>query len=126
MTEEITAPIIVLGVGGHTKINPLKGLEEAGYMSSESLFGDKYPNKPFKSLVVMGGGPIGTEFAHVFAAAGTKVTLIQHNVRLLPKEDEEISEQIYKDLTRLGIEVILNQEPEEVRVENGEKRCGNS
>ena len=69
----------------------------------------------------MGGGPIGTEFAHVFAAAGTKVTLIQHNVRLLPKEDEEISEQIYKDLTRLGIEVILNQEPEEVRVENGEK-----
>lgn len=121
VTEEITAPIIVLGVGGHTKINPLKGLEEAGYMSSESLFGDKYPNKPFKSLVVMGGGPIGTEFAHVFAAAGTRVTLIQHNVRLLPKEDEEISEQIYKDLTRLGIEVILNQEPEEVRVENGEK-----
>lgn len=121
VTEEITAPIIVLGVGGHTKVNPLKGLEEAGYMSSETLFGDKYPKKPLKSLVVMGGGPIGTEFAHVFAAAGTKVTLIQHNVRLLPKEDEEISEQIYKDLSRLGIEIILNQEPEEVRVENGEK-----
>ncbi len=121
VTDEITAPIIVLGVGGHTKINPIKGLEEAGYMSSESLFGDKYPKKPFKSLVVMGGGPIGTEFAHVFAAAGTKVTLVQHNVRLLPKEDEEISAQIYKDITRLGIDVILNQEPEEVRVENGEK-----
>ncbi|SUP40032.1 dihydrolipoyl dehydrogenase family protein [Veillonella criceti] len=121
VTEEITAPIIVLGVGGHTKVNPIKGLDEAGYMSSESLFGNKYPQKPFKSLVVMGGGPIGTEFAHVFAAAGTKVTLIQHNVRLLPKEDAEISEQIYKDITRLGIDVILNQEPEEVRVENGEK-----
>lgn len=121
VTEEITAPIIVLGVGGHTKVNPIKGLDEAGYMSSESLFGNKYPQKPFKSLVIMGGGPIGTEFAHVFAAAGTKVTLIQHNVRLLPKEDAEISEQIYKDITRLGIDVILNQEPEEVRVENGEK-----
>ncbi len=121
VSEEITAPIIILGVGGHTKINPIKGLEEAGYMSSESLFGNKYPKKPFKKLIVMGGGPIGTEFAHVFAAAGTEVTLIQHNVRLLPKEDEEISEQIYKDITRLGIEVILNQEPQEVRVENGEK-----
>lgn len=121
VTEEITAPIIVLGVGGHTKVNPIKGLEEAGYMTSESLFGDKYPKKPFKSLIIMGGGPIGTEFAHVFAAAGTEVTLVQHNVRLLPKEDEEISAQIYKDITGLGINVILNQEPQEVRVENGEK-----
>lgn len=121
VTDELTAPIIVLGVGGHTKINTIPGLEEAGYMSSESLFGEKYPKAPFKRLIVMGGGPIGTEFAHVFAAAGTEVTLIQHNRRLLPKEDEEISAQIYKDITKLGIRVILNQEPEEVRVENGEK-----
>lgn len=121
ITEEITAPIIVIGTGGHTKVNPIEGLEEAGYLTSESLFGNKYPSAPYKSLVIMGGGPIGTEFGHVFAAAGTEVTFIQHNVRLLPKEDEEISAQILKDIRKLGIKVHLNQEPERVRVEDGIK-----
>lgn len=120
-SEEITASTIVLGVGGYSKINPIPGLEEAGYLSSESLFGDKYPEAPYKSLIIMGGGPIGTEFGHVFASAGTEVTLIQHNVRLLPKEDEEISAHIYENLTKQGLTVHLNQQPVEVRVENGEK-----
>ena len=121
VSEPITAPIIVLGTGGYSKINDIPGLEEAGYLSSESLFGDKYPEKPFKSLAIMGGGPIGTEFGHVFATAGTDVHLIQHNIRLLPKEDAEISAHIYENLTHQGLHVYLNQEPEEVRVENGEK-----
>jgi len=121
ISEEITAPIIVIATGAHTKINKIKGLEEAGYMSSESLFGDKYPKNPFKSMIIMGGGPIGTEFAHVFSTAGTEVNLVQHNVRLLPKEDEEISAQILKEVTRQGINVHLNKEPLEVRVENGLK-----
>ncbi len=120
-SDELTAPIIVIATGAHTKINKIEGLEEAGYMSSETLFGDKYPTKPFKKLLVLGGGPIGTEFAHVFASAGTEVHLVQHNVRLLPKEDEEISAQIATDLKRQGIHLYLNQEPLQVRVENGEK-----
>ncbi len=121
VSEPITADKIVLGVGGYSKINDIPGLQEAGYLSSESLFGDKYPTKPFKSLAIMGGGPIGTEFGHVFATAGTEVHLIQHNIRLLPKEDKEISEHIYQNLKHQGLHVYLNQEPEEVRVENGEK-----
>lgn len=120
-SEEMTATNIIIGTGGHSKINAIPGLEEAGYLSSESLFGDKYPQKPFKSLIIMGGGPIGTEFGHVFNAAGTEVHLIQHNKRLLPKEDVEISEQIYKDLSRAGLHIYLNQEPESVRIENGQK-----
>lgn len=120
-SDTMTGTHIVIGTGGHSKINPIPGLTEAGYLSSESLFGHKYPKKPFKRLIIMGGGPIGTEFGHVFSAAGTEVHLIQHNKRLLPKEDSEISDQIYKDLTRNGLHVYLNQEPENVRVENGQK-----
>lgn len=119
--EDITAPTIVIGTGGTTQIIPLEGLEEAGYLTSESLFGHKYPKAPYKSLVVIGGGPIGTEFAHVFASAGTKVTLVQRNVRLLPKEDEAISAHIYKELIRQGIQVELNQLPLSVHVDGEEK-----
>ena len=121
ITEEMTADKVFIGVGAHTTIPDIVGLQEAGYISSESLFGDKYPDKPYKSLIVLGGGPIGTEFAHIFAAAGTKVTLIQRNVRLLPKEDEDISAQILTDLRGHGIDIYLNRKAMAVRLESGEK-----
>lgn len=121
VSEEFTADKIFVAVGARTNIPSIDGLEDAGYVTSESLFGDKYPEKPYKSLAILGGGPIGTEFAHVFAAAGTKVTLVQRNTRLLIKEDEEISAKIEKDLRRLGINVLVNHIPTAVRVENGEK-----
>lgn len=121
VSEEMTAPMIFINVGGRTKVNRIEGLEEAGYVTSESFFGESYPKKPYDSVIIMGGGPIGTEFGHALAAAGTKVTLIQHNKRLLPKEDEEISEQILKDIRHLGITVHVNAEPEEVYVKNGKK-----
>lgn len=121
LSEEFTADKIFIAVGSRTNIPSLDGLEEAGYITSESLFGDKYPKAPYNSLVILGGGPIGAEFAHVFAAAGTKVTLVQRNTRLLIKEDEEISAQILKDLRGIGIDVLLNHIPTAVRLENGEK-----
>lgn len=120
-SEIMTADKIFIGAGGRTNIPSIDGLEEVGYLASESLFGEKYPNKPYESLIVVGGGPIGTEFAHVFSAAGTKVSLIQHNVRLLPKEDEDISNQILTDIRSLGIDVFLNMKTISIRKENGKK-----
>lgn len=108
-SREITGDRIFIGVGARTNIPAIPGLEDTGYLTSESLFGDKYPKRPYGSLLIIGGGPIGCEFAHVFSAAGTKVTIVQRNVRLLPKEDEDISAFILKQLTKHGISVRLNQ-----------------
>lgn len=121
MTADLSGEKIIIGVGARTKVPHIPGLEEAGYLTSETLFGEKYPQKPYKSLIVVGGGPIGCEFAHVFDAADTKVSIVQHNVRLLPKEDEAISAHLLSEFRRFGISVFLNQDTLAVRTENGQK-----
>lgn len=120
-SEELTADKIFIAVGARSNTISFAGLEECGYLTSETLFGDKYPKKPYKSLVIIGGGPIGTEFAHVFASAGSKVTLLQRNSRLLVKEDAEISREVQKYFQSLGIRVLLDCTPTKVETENGEK-----
>ena len=112
---------IFIGAGARTYIPSLPGLEEVGFVTSETLFGDAYPKQLYQSLLIIGGGPIGCEFAHIFHTAGTQVTLIQHNSRLLPKEDEEISAFLLQQFRRAGIAVHLNQDTIAVRRENGQK-----
>lgn len=107
-SELLSADKIFIGVGGRTNVPKIEGLEDVGYITSESLFGDAYPKKPYESLIVIGGGAIGVEFAHIFNAVGTKVSIVQRNVRLLPKEDEEVSELIKSKYEARGIEVYLN------------------
>ena len=118
---EITAPTIILGTGGYSNVPNVPGLQEAGFLTSESLFGDKFPKQPYKSLAVLGAGPIGVEFAHVFDSAGTKVTILQHNVRLVPKEDADISEHLLNNYRERGINVLLNQDTVEIRQKDGLK-----
>jgi len=121
LSEMLTADKIILGVGARTTIPRLSGLDTTDYITSESFFGSAFPQKPYESLIIVGGGAIGCEFAHVFSALGTKVTLIQHNKRLLPKEDEEISAHLLQELQRLGITIHVDQDTVRVRQENGQK-----
>ncbi|MCI1750831.1 MAG: dihydrolipoyl dehydrogenase [Megasphaera cerevisiae] len=118
---EIDGSKIFIGAGARTNIPILTGLEEAGYLTSETLFGEKYPAQPYNSLIIVGGGPIGCEFAHVFNAAGTKVTIVQHNIRLLPKEDVDISSFLLRQFVSYGIDVRLNQDTVSVHIDGGEK-----
>ncbi len=117
----ISADKIFIATGARSKIPNTPGLEEAGYMTSETLFGSKYPTQPPKSIIIFGGGPIGTEFAHIFAAAGSKVTLLQHNKRLLPREDHAVSAQILTALQHLGIQIHVDCDIDSVQTANGEK-----
>lgn len=100
---ELSGKQFLIAAGAHTRIPPVRGLEEAGYITSESFFGDKYPAKPWKSLIISGTGTIAMEFAHIFAAFGTEVTVFGRNPRLLPHEEPEIAEKVRWQMQENGI-----------------------
>ena len=112
---QITADKIYIGAGGRTNIPKMEGIEKIDYLTSESIFLDKFPEKPYDSLIIIGGGAIGCEFAHIFNAFGTKVTLVQHNVRLLPKTDDELSSTLLSAYENRGIQVFLNKRTQKVQ-----------
>ena len=118
----ITADKIVIGAGARTKVPKLEGIKEVSYLTSESFFGEKYPEKPFETLTIIGGGYIGIEFAHIFSALGTKVEVVQHNKFILPKEDREISLKAYEILTKsYGINIHTNKDTIKAYMKDGKK-----
>ena len=119
VSEPMTADKIFIGTGGKTKLPAMEGLDQVKYYTSERFFGDYYPDKPFKDIIVVGGGAIGCEFAHIFRAFGAKVQIVQHNVRLLPKSDRDCSEACLQNLLADGITVYFNKETPAVKEENG-------
>lgn len=64
-------------------------------------------DRPVESVVIVGAGPVGCEYASTFAAVGTRVWLVDRSERLLPLLDGEISELLASSLRRSGIEVIV-------------------
>ncbi|MGI6085279.1 MAG: dihydrolipoyl dehydrogenase family protein [Acetivibrionales bacterium] len=107
-SEEIQSDIIVIATGAESFIPPIKEIEETGYVVSESFFGNKFPDKPWSSLIIVGGGAIGAEFAHIFSALGTKVTIVEMKSHILATEEEEISSLVKKEFERNGITVFTN------------------
>lgn len=118
----ITADKIIVATGTKTRVDLVPGLEEAGYVTSESFFSSAFPDEPYEDIVILGGGAIATEFAHVFQAAGSKVKVVQRNVRLLPQEDSDISQAILEQLQLADIEVYLNTVLERVETDGAIKR----
>ena len=99
-TEEFTASRFVLATGARSFLPPIAGLDETGYVTTESFFGDKFPRAPWKSLVMVGGGFIAAEMAHIFSAFGTKVTIIGVEPRVLPAEEPEVSAFVAREFEK--------------------------
>jgi dihydrolipoamide dehydrogenase len=99
--REVKAKHIILATGGRPMVLP--GLEPDGgatiLTSYEALQQKELP----KRMVIIGGGPIGCEFAYVWHAYGVDVTIVELLPRLLPREDEEISAQLEDSFKRRGI-----------------------
>lgn len=112
-SEAITAEIIVIAAGARSRILNIKGLNEAGFITSEEFFGSKWPSKPYDSLAIIGAGAIGCEFAHFFSSVGTKVSLISKGA-LLPKADADISKQLNAMFNDLAIDLKLDYDILEV------------
>ncbi|NLJ94208.1 MAG: NAD(P)/FAD-dependent oxidoreductase, partial [Clostridiaceae bacterium] len=68
LSEELTAENIVIANGAKTRVpDDIQGIQDIDYLTSEKFFGDSFPDKPFKSLTILGGGVIAAEFAHFFS-----------------------------------------------------------
>ena len=78
---------------------PFPVWRKRGYLTTETFFGDKFPDKPWESLAIIGGGAVAAEFAHIFSALGTKVTVIEKLKRLLSAEEEEVSAFVWSSLS---------------------------
>jgi dihydrolipoamide dehydrogenase len=111
----------LIATGAKSLIPPVPGLEETGYITSETFFGKEYPKEPWKRLVIIGSGAISTEFAHIFSSFGTQVTMIARSARILRKEDQEISHFLQQQLTSQGIEIIAEGKIHQVYSEKQEK-----
>lgn len=101
----LKADQVVIAAGGRSFIPPVDGLDAAGYLTSETFFGESYPKTPWKSLIIIGGGAIGCEFAHIFSALGTRVTLVEMQPRLAMTEEPEVSLLLQKQLEAGGVNV---------------------
>jgi len=107
--DAITSKTIILGAGSKPMIPPIKGIEEAGYLTSDTLLRlDRLP----ESLVIIRGGFIGAEYGHFFSAMGSKVTIIDRNQQFLSEEEPEISAIAKKELQK-HMEIINNYEVHE-------------
>nr|WP_315019812.1 dihydrolipoyl dehydrogenase [uncultured Aminipila sp.] len=98
----------IIAVGARSFIPPFEGLEKTGYVTSETFFGENFPQKPWKSLTIIGGGAISMEFAHIFSAFGTRVTIIARSPLILNKEEEEISEFVKRQFISNGVDVLTD------------------
>jgi len=101
--QTLTARSIVLAAGAMPFVPPLPGLEEVGYLTSDTLWGlRELPRR----LVVLGGGPIGCELAQAFARLGSRVTQVEMLPRILVREDEEVSALVRDALEQDGVAVL--------------------
>ncbi len=108
---EYTANHIMIATGGRARQLPnvpIDGTKVIEYRKAMSL--EKQP----KSLLVIGSGAIGVEFAYVYASMGTKVTIVEFMPNVVPVEDEEISKELAKQYKKLGIEIHVNSSVEKV------------
>ncbi|MBL0052050.1 MAG: dihydrolipoyl dehydrogenase [Bacteroidetes bacterium] len=109
--QTLEANHIILATGARSRILPnlpQDGKKVIGYREAMTL-----PQQP-QSMVVVGSGAIGSEFAYFYNAMGTKVTLIEFMPAIVPVEDEEVSKQLEKSFKKSGITVMTDSSVESV------------
>jgi len=114
--QVVEAKHIIIATGGRGRQLPnlpMDGKKVIGYREAMAL-----PQQP-KSMIVVGSGAIGVEFAYFYNSMGTKVTIVEFMPHMVPVEDEEISKELEKQFKRQGITIMTNASVEAVEP-NGE------
>ena len=106
-SQEIQASHIIVATGGRSRNlpnMPQDGKKIIGYREAMTL-----PEQP-KSMVIVGSGAIGVEFAYFYNAMGTKVTVVEYAQNIVPVEDEDVSKALAKSFKASGIEIMTSSE----------------
>ncbi len=107
---------VVIGTGTRARLDPLPGLTDSKPLTHiEALELDRVP----EHLLVLGGGYVGLELAQAMRRFGSRVTIVDRNARLLPREDTDVSEGIRSHLEEEGISFVLNAQAKGVSGESG-------
>src|SRR5439155_19178762 len=102
--RELSAERILIATGGRTAVPPIPGLAEVDWLDHISALElERVP----ESLLVVGAGPVGLEFAQIFARFGSHVTIVNHGTQIAARADTEAAEELQAALEDEGIEVIL-------------------
>lgn len=115
--EQHTADFFYINTGARPRIPEVEGLNSVCPLTNRNIF--ELTEQP-KSLLIIGGGYIGLEFAQMFARIGTKVSVINHSEKIVAREDDDIIELLQKKLEEEGVIFHLNAFPEKAVKENGE------
>ncbi|WP_068599122.1 dihydrolipoyl dehydrogenase [Vaginella massiliensis] len=106
-SKEYQAENIIIATGARSRelpALPQDGKKVIGYRGALAL--EKQP----KSMIVVGSGAIGVEFAHFYHSLGTEVTIVEFLPRIVPVEDEEVSKQLALSFKKAGIKILTNSE----------------
>ena len=112
----LTTRNIVVGTGARPSIPPIDGIDNVEYFTSDTIWDIR--EQP-KNLLVLGGGPIGSELSQAFARLGSNVTQVERNKRLIPKEDPEVSQMVLESFQNDGINVLVGHTPKRFFKRNG-------
>ena len=109
--QRLTARSIVIAAGARPIVPPLPGLDDVGYVTSDTLWDEfaKLDDIP-KRIVVLGGGPIGCELSQSFARLGAQVTQVEMGERIMVREDEEVSALARDALQADGVKVLTGHQ----------------
>jgi mercuric reductase len=102
---ELTSERILVGTGSRTAVPPIPGLDELEWIDHVTALDlEELPG----SLLVLGGGPVGLEFAQIFARFGSRVTIVQTAPRISPRSDAEATDVLTAALVEEGIDVLTD------------------
>lgn len=114
----LEAERFVIATGSRPAVPHVPGLADVGYLTNQSVW--ELTERP-ATLVILGAGPSGVEFAQAFARLGTHVKLLSTSDKILPREDPEVSDHLEATLTAEGIVIKTDVELTRVYLRDGQK-----
>jgi dihydrolipoamide dehydrogenase len=117
-SKTLSTKSIVIAAGARPFVPPIPGLSEVGYYTSDTIWSLRVQPR---RLVVLGGGPIGSELAQAFARLGSQVTQVEMLPRIMIREDAEVSALVTERFRAEGIHVLTEHKAKQFVLEGGEK-----